>query len=171
MVSKKRPSKKNNEFTLTFYTMLAYIHAQLQYLNSSKVFAGLVVITLNIASRFVSINLSKTMESYLKHTFSRDILIFCIVWMGSRDIYIATFVTVVFILCMDYLFNEESALCVLPETFKTHHMDLMDRKPPTPEEIQQAQQTLERAAQSEKNNSSTSNAPVSNDSSTIIVKW
>lgn len=169
MVSKKNSSKKNNTYVLS--NILAYIHVQLQHLNSSKVFAGLVVITLNIASRFVSINLSKTMESYLKHTFSRDILIFCIVWMGSRDIYIATIVTVVFILCMDYLFNEESSLCILPETFKTHHMDLMDKKSPTPEEIQQAQQTLERAAQSEKNNVSMSNAPISNDSSTIMVKW
>jgi hypothetical protein len=170
MVSKsKKSSKNNNVYTLSY--MFAYIHAQLQYLNTSKVFAGLVVITLNIASRFVSINLSKTMESYLKHTFSRDILIFCIVWMGSRDIYIATLVTIVFVLCMDYFLNEESAICILPESFKTHHMDLMDNKPPTPEEVQQAKQTLERAAQSEQNNVSKSNAPISNDSSTIMVKW
>ena len=65
------------------------IHDNVQDLNKSKVSAGLMIITLNIASRFVTIKLSKSMESYLKYTFSKQILIFAIAWMGTRDIYIA----------------------------------------------------------------------------------
>ena len=61
------------------------IHDNVQDLNKSKVFAGLMIITLNIASRFVTIKLSKSMESYLKYTFSKQILIFAIAWMGTRD--------------------------------------------------------------------------------------
>ena len=76
-----------------------------------------MIITLNIASRFVTIKLSKSMESYLKYTFSKQILVFAIAWMGTRDIYTAFIIMAIFTLCMDYLFNEDSWFCILPETF------------------------------------------------------
>ena len=64
-------------------TMFRYVHEQIQALNNSKVFAGIMIITLNIVSRFVNIKLSKTMESYLKYTFSKYVLVFTIAWMGT----------------------------------------------------------------------------------------
>jgi hypothetical protein len=85
-----------------------------------------MIIILNIASKFVTIKLSKTMEAYLKYTFSRQILIFAIAWMGTRDIYIAITITLVFVFFMDFLFNEESRFCVLPEAFTDYHVNLLD---------------------------------------------
>ena len=61
------------------------IHNNVQSINKSKLFAGLIIITLNIASKFVTIKLSKTVESYLKNTFSKQILVFAIAWMGTRN--------------------------------------------------------------------------------------
>ena len=72
-----------------FYNTIKNIDKTIRDLNTSKIFAGLMIITLNISSRFVNIKLSKSMEGYLKHTFSKQILIFAIVWMGTRDIYIS----------------------------------------------------------------------------------
>lgn len=150
------PKKKNVTSKGSLLSQYLYaIHHQLQYINSSKIFAGLVVVILNISSRFVSIRLSKSVESYLKHTFSRDILIFCIVWMGSRDMYIAFLATIVMAFCIDYLFNENSSLCILPESFTNHHIQLMDKKEPTPEEIENARKILKQV-DGEKNNSSSS---------------
>jgi hypothetical protein len=103
-----------------------YLHNNIQVLNNSKIFAGFMIIVLNIASKFVTIKLSKSMESYLKYTFSKQILVFAIAWMGTRDIYIAFFISVLFIICMDYLFNEESRFCCLPESFTSYHSNLMD---------------------------------------------
>lgn len=125
--------------------ILSKLHNSVQKINQSKLFAGLVVVTLNISSKFVTVKLSKSMESYLKHTFSRDVLIFCIVWMGSREIYIALALTAVFILFMDFLFNEDSAFCILPEHFKNYHISLLEEAEPTAEEIQNATKILERA--------------------------
>jgi hypothetical protein len=96
------------EYRKEFIKNILYFHNYVKIMNGSKMFAGLVVITLNIASRFVTIKLSKSMESYLKFTFSRDVLVFCIVWMGSRDIYIAATFTLLFTFIMDFLLNEES---------------------------------------------------------------
>lgn len=98
-------------------TIYQYINDKIKMINSSKVFAGLVVITLNIASRFVDLKLSKSVETYLKYNLSRNILIFCIIWMGSRDTYISIITTFIFTIFMDYLFHEESVFCVLPEQF------------------------------------------------------
>lgn len=133
------------------------IHQRIKLLNNSKIFAGLIVIILNIAGRFVNIKLSKTMESYLKHTFSRNILVFCIAWMGSRDIYSALFMTTIFIVLIDFVFNEESNYCMLPETFKTYHMTILEENNPTADEIQNAENVLKRANKSNIDNKDNKN--------------
>ena len=102
------------------------IHSNVLILNSSKIFAGFMIIVLNISSRFVTIKLSKSMESYLKYTFSKQILIFAIAWMGTRDIYISLAVAILFTVFMDVLFNEDSYYCVLPSSFTEYHMKLSD---------------------------------------------
>ena len=108
--------------------VLNLIHDYVTMLNSSKIFAGLMIIVLQISSRFVTIRLSKSMESYLKYTFSRQILIFAIAWMGTRDIYIALAIAILFTLIMDVVCNEESNYCMLPNTFKDYHIQLADEK-------------------------------------------
>jgi len=129
-------------------SILNYLHNHVTTINNSKLFAGLMIIVLNVASKFVTIKLSKTMESYLKYTFSRDILVFAIAWMGTRDIYIALIITGIFMLCMDYFFNEESAFCCLPSNFTDYHVGLIDNKDDiTPDEIKKAEVILEKARQ------------------------
>jgi len=61
---------------------------------------------------------------YLKHTFSKQVLVFAIAWMGTRDIYIALLITVIFIIFMDYIFHEDSMFCCLPESFTNYHLEL-----------------------------------------------
>jgi hypothetical protein len=152
--------------------ILSYLHNTIQKVNQSKLFAGLVVVTLNISSKFVTVKLSKSVESYLKHTFSRDVLIFCIVWMGSREIYISVILTLVFIVLMDFLFNEESSLCILPEAFKNYHISLLEESEPTMEEIQKAKEILERANKT--GNNTTDSLQVSSDIQSDMgfnIKW
>lgn len=130
--------------------LVSYLHNNIMAINNSKIFAGLMIITLNIVSKFVNIKLSKTMESYLKFTFSRNILVFAIAWMGTRDIYIALLIMIIFILCMEHFFHEESPLFVLPNNFKDYHIDLLDnevqnKEEVSEEEIQKAKIVLEKA--------------------------
>jgi hypothetical protein len=124
-----------------------YINQQVHFLNNSKIFAGLIVITLNIAGKFVNFKLSKTMESYLKHTFSRNILIFCIAWMGSREIYVALIITVMCILLLDFVCNESSGYCMLPESFTNYHVSLLENDKPSAEDVKKAKEVLEKAGQ------------------------
>jgi hypothetical protein len=69
---------------------------------------------LNIGSKFISVQFSKSTEEYLKYTLSKQILVFAMVWMATRDIYTALGLTAVFIVLSEYLFNEESQYCLVP---------------------------------------------------------
>jgi len=82
-----------------------------------------MIITLNIASKFVTFKLGKTTEMYLKYTFSRQILVFAMAWMGTRDIYVAFALTMLFIVLFDFLFNENSAFCILPNELKEYYQN------------------------------------------------
>lgn len=126
------------------------MNSQIYDINNSKLFAGIIIIVLNISSKFVSFKLSKSMESYLRNTFSRNILVFSMIWMGTRDIYISFIMTTLFIILADYLFNEESNLCCLPEGFTEYHLSLNENGITAPEEItkesvERAKETLRKA--------------------------
>jgi hypothetical protein len=85
-----------------------------------------MILTLNISSKFVNLKISKSIESYLKNTFSRQLLVFAIAWMGTRDIYVSILFSFIFIFFVDYLFNENSAFCCLPEQFTNYHLNLLE---------------------------------------------
>ena len=98
-----------------------YLHENVLFLNNSKFFAGVVMIMLNIGSKFVTIQLSKSAEEYIKYTLSRQMLIFAMAWMGTRDIYTALGLTAVFVILSDHIFNEESAMCIIPHENRILH--------------------------------------------------
>jgi hypothetical protein len=97
-----------------FKNPLKYIHEHILYLNNSKFFAGIIMILLNIGSKFISVSFSKSTEEYLKFSLSKQILVFAMVWMATRDIYTALVLTAVFVILSEHLFNEESNLCIVP---------------------------------------------------------
>ena len=138
---------------ISFYNieMISEVFNYLGYLNNSKFFAGLVMIMLNIGSKYVTIELSKSQEAYLKNSIGRQILIFAISWMGSRDILIALALTAIFTVLTDHLFNEESPMCVIPMKYRQFEevLDLDKNQEVTDDEIAKATQILEKAKRRE----------------------
>jgi hypothetical protein len=88
------------------------------FLNNSKFFAGVVMILLNVGSKFIAIQFSRSTEEYLKLNITKQILVFAMAWMGTRDIYTALVLTAVFTVLSDHLFNEESPYCVVPQKYR-----------------------------------------------------
>jgi len=113
-------------------------------LNDNKFFAGIVMLIMNIGSKYISIELSKTQENYIKFSLCRQILVFSILWVGTRDIFISLVLTVLFILLADYLFNENSRYCIIPEKYKELR-DATGDQPVTQKEVNDAIDTLKRA--------------------------
>lgn len=113
-------------------------------LNSSKFFTGLVMLTLNIGSKYITLELSTSQEEYIKYTLGRQILVFAILWMGTRDIVTALILTCVFILFADYLFNDNSKYCVIPYSY-TEKVNDKESKPISQKEINDAIHVLKQA--------------------------
>ena len=123
--------------------VLGKINEYVNSLNNSKFFAGLIMIILNIGSRYITLKFSKTQESYLRMVLGRQILIFAVAWMGTRDIYLSLVVTLIFILLSGFALNENSNFCLLPETFKTISSSLNKDSLISEEDIDKTIQTLE----------------------------
>ena len=104
-----------------FSWIIDFIHNHVMYLNNSKYFAGVVMILLNVGSKFISIQFSKSTEEYLKYSISKQLLVFSMAWMGTRDIYTALGLTAIFTVLSEYLLNEESACCVVPHKYRVLH--------------------------------------------------
>jgi hypothetical protein len=100
---------------------ISYMNHHIMYLNSSKFFAGVVMILLNVGSKFIQIQFSKSTEEYMKYSVSKQLLVFSMAWMGTRDIYTALGLTAVFTILSDYIFNEESCLCIVPHEYRVLH--------------------------------------------------
>lgn len=129
-------------------TIVNSIHS----LNNSKFFAGIVMIMLNIGSKYVVIELSETQKQYFRNSITRQILIFSIVWMGTKDIFYSLLLTGIFVILADYLFNEKSAYCILPKSMIKLQkvVDTNDDNKVTENEIQNAIKILEKAKEKTK---------------------
>jgi len=117
---KLKPKPNPNSKTQSF-NLLTFIHDHIMYLNSSKFFAGIIMILLNVGSKFITVQFSKSTEEYLKYTLSKQILVFAMSWMGTRDIYTALGLTAIFTVLSDHLFNEESSFCIVPHHYRILH--------------------------------------------------
>jgi hypothetical protein len=100
---------------------ISYMNHHIMYLNNSKFFAGVVMILLNVGSKFIQIQFSKSTEEYMKYSVSKQLLVFSMAWMGTRDIYTALGLTAVFTILSEYLFNEECSLCIVPHKYRVLH--------------------------------------------------
>ena len=133
--------------------MISKIHESVSSLNSNMFFAGIMMLTLNIGSRYVQLNLSPSAESYLKYAITKEFLIFTIAWMGTRNIYVALTLTAAFVILADYGLNDKSNFCILPEKFKKlqDSIDTNNDKIISELEIKNAMDTLEKAKKQQDN--------------------
>ena len=86
------------------------INKAVSSLNSSTFFAGIMMICLNIGSRYIQINLDESTESYIKYALTKEILVFTISWMATRNIYHALVLTAVFVVLADSI--AAKSLCI-----------------------------------------------------------
>lgn len=121
----------------------------LNSLNNSKFFAGLVMLMMNVGSRYYTVTLSKTQKDFIRYNLAREFIIFAMSWIATRDIVTSIMITASFVILADYLFNEQSKMCVIPQSFIQKQQKLKEEakkeKPVTPEKEQKARATLERA--------------------------
>jgi hypothetical protein len=91
---------------------IGVLDAVLMTLNSNPYFIGLMMILLNLGGRFISLEMSRGQEQFFQNPWVRRLLIFTVLFAGTRNIMVAFWMTLVIVLLIGYLFNENSSLCL-----------------------------------------------------------
>ena len=133
--------------TRNLATVTSFIHENVSSLNNSKYFAGMVMIMLNLGAKVVSVNFSNSTQEYLKYGVSKQLFIFSMAWMGTRDIYTSIILTAVFTVLSEHLFNEDSRFCIVPEKYRMINtaIDTNNDGIISEDELQAALKVLEKA--------------------------
>jgi len=81
--------------------------------NTNPYFIGIMMLVLNLGGRFLVMEVSKDQELFFQNQWVRRFLIFIVLFVATRNILTAFLLTIVAVIAVGYLFNENSALCLL----------------------------------------------------------
>ena len=90
-----------------------------QDMNMNPYLLGIAYITLNLGSRFFVMSVSPAQEAFLQNILFRPILLFAIMFIGTRNLIVAFWMTLLILLCLHFLLNENSSWFVLRD-WTTH---------------------------------------------------
>ena len=160
--TKENGLQKHNFLTFIleqFNKIFYFLNNNVMSLNNSKFFAGIIMILLNVGTKFIQIQFSRSTEEYMKYTITKQLLVFAMAWMGTRDIYAALGLTAVFTILSEYLFNEESSLCIVPKKYRVLDklIDTNNDGTVTEDEINAAIGVLEKAKKEKQKNNQRNN--------------
>lgn len=120
-------------------------------IETNKLFIGILMITMNISSRFIDFKFTKTQENIIK-SVARELFIFVVAFIGTRDLLSAIIITGVFIILANYLFNENCKFNIIPKRYKNviSEMDFNNDGEISKEEIKKAEEILKKAKENDK---------------------
>ena len=82
-------------------------------LNNSKFFAGILMILMNLGSKYISLELSESQDEFFSNVVIRRIMIFTVVFIATKDIIVSFIITACFIILVSGLFNQNSKYCLI----------------------------------------------------------
>ena len=83
------------------------------FLNENKYFLGIIMILVNIGSRFIIGELSDNHKKFINNHIIRKIFIFCVIFMATRDISTSIILTVFIVFLISELLNENSDISLI----------------------------------------------------------
>jgi hypothetical protein len=86
-------------------TLLMSIHE----INMNPYLLGIAYILLNLGGRFMVLSVTPGQEAFLQNIVFRPLLLFAIMFIGTRNLVVAFWMTLVVLVVLHYLFNEHSS--------------------------------------------------------------
>ena len=129
--------------------MFESLNGYLSGVNNSKIIMAILMLTLNVGSKYVDFEFSKTQEQLLRNSLTRELIIFAISFTATRDILISIIITSAFFIISNILFHEKSKFCVIPERMK-RIQSLIDTNKDGHVSIQEEEKALEILKQADK---------------------
>lgn len=81
-------------------------------INANPYFIGLMMLALNLGGRFIGLELTKAQENFLQNVWVRRLLIFVVLFMGTRNVLVAFWMWLAVIFLLGYVLNENSSMCI-----------------------------------------------------------
>jgi hypothetical protein len=86
--------------------------ASVTSISSSPYALAAAMFLINMGGRFLPLEITKGQEQFLNQSWFRRLIIFVIFFLATRNIILAAWLAFIVILCVGYLFNENSSLCL-----------------------------------------------------------
>ncbi len=83
-------------------------------LNANPYMIGTLMLVLNLGGRFLSLELTKKQEAFLQAAWVRPFIFFTLIFIATRNIVAAFWVTIVFFFIIWVVVNENSKFCMIP---------------------------------------------------------
>ena len=114
----------------------------IQTLNNSKFFAGILMILMNLGSKYISLELSETQDEFFSNIVIRRIMIFVVIFIATKDVVTSLIITACFVILVSGLFNENSKFCLIRNNCK-------QTKIISKEQVERAKKVLKKYEQQE----------------------
>lgn len=89
------------------------ILASVHDINMNPYLLGLAYILLNLGGRFMVLSVTPAQEAFLQNIVFRPLLLFAIMFIGTRNLIVAFWLTMVVLVLLHYLLNENSSWYLL----------------------------------------------------------
>lgn len=105
-------------------------------INTNPYFIGLMMLLLNLGGRFLGMEISKEQEKLFQNPWIRRGLVFTVLFVATRNVFVAAIMTVFVLLIMSFLFNENSDLCLWKDSCAKPTEETQTSPGLTPEETE-----------------------------------
>ena len=68
---------------------------------------------MNIGSKYMSKDMPVAVDLIFENFWARMFVVFCVAFVSTRDIFMSTIMTLLFILFFNYILNEKSSTCMM----------------------------------------------------------
>ena len=110
-------------------------------LNENKYFIGIMMILVNIGSRFIISELNDEHKEFINNKNLRRLFIFGVFFMATRDISVSLLLTLMFVLFVTELFNENIDFSLIEKNLN-NNLEKKDSKVINDKKLQDTIDTL-----------------------------
>jgi hypothetical protein len=105
--------------------------------NTNPYFIGLMMLLLNLGGRFLGMEISKEQERVFQNPWVRRGLVFTVLFVATRNVFVAGIMTIFVLILLSFLLNENSELCLWKDSCGSQPTDDVQLSPGlTPEETE-----------------------------------
>jgi hypothetical protein len=95
-------------------SMLDPISSTILWLNTNPYLIGMLMLLLNLGGRYLTLELTKKQEAFLQAPWTRVAIFFTVIFIATRNLVAAFWVTLAFFFVIWIVANENSPFCMIP---------------------------------------------------------